>query len=514
MPYTETTMKTGFALGNAKRKFCADRPAVPGRTVVISAMAAFLSAACVMGPDYKRPDVNVPQAWRLDDAGSSVVANTAWWEGFQDSQLNALIREALSNNYDVRAAAARVQQFKSALKVDQSAEYPQASYDLNVGRDRLTENNQVPLPAYVAPMYYQHIVAADASYELDLWGRVRRSTEAGLAELLYSEEGQRTVVLTLVSDVASAYLQLLSLDKQLQISRETLKNREDALKLSEDRFTGGVSSALELAQVKALYEEAAAAVPDYEKRVELQENALSVLVGRNPGPITRGSTFDALTLPGVPGGLPSDILKRRPDVRAAEQLIVASNARIGEAKTEYFPTLSLTSQVGFESSELYNWLHGSSMFGELFGGSITGTIFNGGKIGADVDKAKAITDENTAKYQKTVQTAFSDVDNALISHKKTGEQAAAIDLEVNALKDYAHLAEQRYEGGYSSYIEVLVAERSLYTAEIADVQAKSDNYTALVGIYKAMGGGWPIDKDPIDKTAPVAGSDTKREAKS
>ncbi len=331
--------------------------------------------------------------------------------------------------------------------------------------------------------------------------------------MFYSEESQRTVILSLVSDVATGYILLLSLDKQLDIARATLKNREEALKLSEARYTGGVSSALELAQVKALYQETAAVIPDLEKRVQLQENALCLLVGRNPGPIARGQTFDTLSLPQVPGGVPSDVLKRRPDVRAAEQLVVAANARIGEAKTEYFPTISLTSQLGFESSQLTNWLHGSSMFGQFFGASISGTIFNGGKISSDIDKAKAIKDEKTVQYLKAVQTAFNDVDNALVSHKKTGEQVDAIDLEVSALQDYAKLAEQRYEGGFSSYIEVLTAQRSLFGAQIAEVQAKSDNYTALVSVYKAMGGGWPIDKDPIDKTAFVAGPNQKREVK-
>lgn len=475
---------------------------------------AGLLTGCVMGPDYVQPKVEAPKAWRIDYQGAADVANTAWWEGFQDPQLNGLIKEALANNFDVKAAAARVQEFKSALQITESEEYPQLGYGTQTGRDRTSQNKQVPLPPNVAPIYYQHVVAADAAYELDLWGRVRRSTEAGLAELFYSEESQRTVILSMVSDVATGYILLLSLDKQLDIARATLKNREEALQLAQSRFDGGVSSALELAQVKALYEETAAAIPDLEKRVQLQENALCLLVGRNPGPIARGKTFDSLSLPKVPGGLPSDVLKRRPDIRAAEQLLVSANARIGEAKTEYFPTVSLTSQLGAESSQLTNWLHGSSMFGQFFGASISGTIFNGGKVTADVDKAKAIKDENTAQYFKTVQTAFGDVDNALVSHQKTGEQVAAIGLEVSALEDYARLAEQRYEGGFSSYIEVLTAQRSLYDAQIAEVSAKSDHYTALVSIYKAMGGGWPIDKDPIEKTAPVVSPDQKREVKS
>jgi multidrug efflux system outer membrane protein len=463
------------------------------------AAAAFLLAACVMGPNYKRPAVDMPSDWRVDEKGAENVANVAWWEAFGDQQLDAMIEEALKNNKDIVIAAARIAEFRAELQIRESAEYPQLGYQAHGGREQLTHNDEVPLPAAIAPIYYSHIVAADASYEVDLWGRVKRSTEAALADLFSEEENQRTVILTLVSEVASGYIQLLSLDKELEIANATLRDRAKALELAQDKYDGGAASALELAQVKALYEETAASIPEFQLHIAEQENALSILMGRNPGSIVRGGTLDSLALPQVPGGVPSDILVRRPDVRSAEQLIVAANARIGIARTEYFPTLSLTSDFGFSSSELINWLHGSSEFGTFFGAGLVGPIFTGNRISADIKRNEAITRAYTASYLKTIQTAFQDVDNALAAHHLYSERLDAVVKEVDAYQDYARLAEERYEGGYSSYIEVLYADRSLFSAQLNEVENQRNIYVSLVSIYKAMGGGWPIDADPIDK---------------
>jgi multidrug efflux system outer membrane protein len=311
--------------------------------------------------------------------------------------------------------------------------------------------------------------------------------------------------------VATGYIQLLALDKELQIAKQTLKLRREWMGLAEAKYVGGVISKLELSQVRALYDEAAAAVPDLERRVALQENALSILLGRNPGYIVRGDTLNSLNVPRVPADVPSVVLGRRPDVLVAEQDLIAANARIGVAKTEYFPTISLTSKFGLESSQLSNWLDRASGTGELFGGSVAGPLFSGGKISGDVKRTKAIKNEKMSAYLKVVQGALADVDNALVSHQKMGEQLVALRRQVSDLRDYATLAEKRYESGYSSYIEVLYAARSLYAAEIAEAQAKRDVYLALIGVYKAMGGGWPIPHKPYDETLLRVRAATTRE---
>jgi multidrug efflux system outer membrane protein len=469
--------------------------------LVLPCWTLVLTAGCAVGPDYKRPIVDVPPAWRIDYRSAASTANTAWWEGFQDPRLNELIQIALQENRDLRIATLRVDEFRAQVQITKSGFFPQLGYSASAIRDRMSENRSVPLPKSVDPTNNEFEIGASMNWELDIWGRLRRANEAARADLLSVEENQRAVLLTLVSDVATTYIQLLNLDKELEISRKTLASRAESLKLSEDKYDGGVISKLELAQIRALYEEASAAIPVQERQIAVLENALSVLLGRNPGPIERGRTIDTLAIPPVPQGLPSELLTRRPDIRAEEQLLVAANARIGIAKSEYFPTISLTGLFGYASTDLGTLLHGPSEFGTFAGASILGPIFTGGRVSGDVARTEAIQKEALESYRKTIQTAFQEVDDALVSNQKSAEQLAALGREVSALHDYADLARQRYEGGYSSYIEVLYAERSLYDAEIAEAESRRDVYTALIAIYKAMGGGWPIDKDPIDSPA-------------
>ncbi len=471
---------------------------------VIPCLTLSLLTGCAMGPNYKRPAVDVPPGWRVDYQNAAGSANTAWWESFQDPQLNELIRIALEENRDLRIAALRVEEFGAQVQITRAGYFPQLGYDASATRDRMSQNRAVPLPPRVGPINNEFELGTSVSWELDIWGRIRRANEAARADLLSVEENQRAVILTLVSDIATTYVQLLSLDKELEISKKTLASRAESLRLSENKYDGGVISKLELAQIRALYEEASAAIPVQERQIASLENSLSTLLGRNPGPITRDRTLDDLAVPSVPQGLPSDILARRPDVRAAEQLLVAANARIGIAKTEYFPTISLTGLFGYASTDLGTLLHGPSEFGTFAGGSILGPIFTGGRITGDIARTRAIQKEATQSYLHTIQTAFQDVDDTLVWSQKSGEQLAALGREVDALRDYALLARQRYDGGYSSYIEVLYAERSLYAAEIAQAESRRDVYTALIAIYKAMGGGWPIDKDPIDQATSKA----------
>lgn len=455
-------------------------------------LALLIQAGCAVGPDYVRPDIVTPDGWRIDHAGDNDLANTDWWSGFNDPNLDKLIGEALENNKDLRIAAARVEQFSARLGISHAEYYPQIGYGASAGRERLSENRAIPIPSGTSRTNDTYEINANANWELDLWGRIRRSNEAARAELLASEENRHAIIMTLISDLAAGYVRLLSLDKQLEISRRTVDSRAESLRIFEQKYSGGSVSALELAQAKSLYEEVAAAVPDIERRIVLLENSISLLLGRNPGAIARSRSIDALQTPPVPGGLPSDILARRPDIRQAEQELIAANARIGVAKSQYFPSISLTGLLGYASTELDDVANDASGFGAI-GGSVIGRIFTGGRIRNQIRESEALQHQLLVKYLQTVQTAFLEVENALISHQKTGDLIDIDVRRVGALQDYLRLAKDRYEGGHSGYLEVLDAERSLYDAEIIQVERRTDSFAALIAIYKAMGGGWPID---------------------
>jgi multidrug efflux system outer membrane protein len=328
-----------------------------------------------------------------------------------------------------------------------------------------------------------------AGWELDVWGRVRNLTAAADADWRASEADRRATVLTLVSAVASGYIALLSLDEQLETSRRTLASRSQALAVFEKRHKGGVISGVELSQARTQYEVAAAAVPLLEQRVAQQENALSLLLGRNPGPITRGARLDALEPPQVPAGLPSDILTQRPDVVSAEESLIAADARVSAARAAYFPTISLTGLLGVASLDL-DQLFDSGSNTWNYSGSITGPIFQGGAIVGLNRQAEAQRAQLLANYERTVQRAFADADDALIARQKTAERNAAQGRQVEALRNYARLARKRFEGGYSSFLEVIDAETSLFDAELLYSQGRRDHLLAHVDLYKALGGGW------------------------
>jgi multidrug efflux system outer membrane protein len=433
----------------------------------------------------------------MDYQGAADLANTAWWENFEDPVLNDLIQIALHENKDLRIAAFHVEQFNARLGVNRADFYPHFGYGVSATRDKFSENRPIPLPRGTSRTNNTYEISANASWELDIWGRIRRSSEAARADLLSAEENQRAVIMTLISDVATSYVQLLSLDKELDISKRTVQSREESLRRFESKYAGGAISALELAQVRSLYEEVASAVPAQERQIALLENSLSILLGRNPGPIMRDRSLDTLSVPPVPMGIPSDILVRRPDIRQAEQDLIAANARIGVAKAQYFPTISLTGLFGYASTELSNLRDSASSFGTA-GGAAVGQIFSGGRISGQVRETKAIQQQLLVKYLQTIQTAFREVEDALISHQKFGEQLDIENRRVRALQDYARLAHKRYEGGYSSYLEVLDAERTLYDAEITQAEMRRVLYSALIAIYKTMGGGWPVNTETKD----------------
>ncbi|MCX5855982.1 MAG: efflux transporter outer membrane subunit [Deltaproteobacteria bacterium] len=456
---------------------------------ILLMLAVLILSACTIGKDYQRPDVEKPNVWRFEEKEAKAVANTAWWEQFQDPVLNDLIRIALAENKDLLIAAAKVEEYMGRYGATRADQFPQASVKGTGERMRITENGYSPIPSGISPVYNNYQVALNASWEIDLWGKYRRASEAARADLLSTEEGRRSVILTLVTSVAGGYVNLLNLDQQLDIARSTVKTREESLNLFKLRFEGGVISELELSQVKSEYQEARAYIPQLEKAIAQQENALSILLGRNPGPILRGRIMDQLTLPAIPEGLPSDLLERRPDIRQAEQNLIAANAQIGVAKAAYFPSISLTGFFGTASTDLSNLFRDSSKVWN-WGGSVNLPIFTAGRTRGQVKAAESVRQQSLFQYQQSIQTAFREVEDALVDQLKSREKLDAQMHQVSALRTYKDLALIRYENGYSSYLEVLDAERNLFSIELAYVQTRGTQFQALVNLYKAMGGGW------------------------
>ncbi len=463
---------------------------------IISLVLAVMLSACTLGPDYRRPVINEPSSWRFDEKEAREVANTGWWEQFGDPVLNELIRSALLENKDIRIAVARVQEFMGRYGVTRAALYPQVGAAGIGTRKRVTQYTNPPWPSTADNPYSDYQALLSGSWEIDIWGRIRRATEAARAELLSSEEGQRAVVLTVATAVATAYTDLRDLDKQLEIAERTAKSRGESFNLFKLRFGRGLISELELRQVESEYQSALATIPFLQKLIAQQENALSVLLGRNPGPIQRGKPLEELALPAVPSGLPSQLLERRPDIRQAEQNLVAANARIGVAKALYFPVISLTGVFGVESTDLSRLFTGLAR-NWSYSVPISAPVFTAGGIAGQVRAAEAVQQQALFRYQQAVQTAFREVEDSLVDQGKSREQLGIQNRQVEALRSYAALARLRYENGYTSYLEVLDAERGLFSAELTYTQTKGVLFRALVNLYKSMGGGWVVEAERL-----------------
>lgn len=477
------------------------------RLATLAALVAVGLNACMVGPDYTRPEISAPGAFRFQGPDARELANTAWWQQFDDPVLDGLINEALANNKDLRIAAARVEEFAGALTATRAELFPQIGYGAAGSRDRISERLATPLSPAVPNPQATYQAVLNASWEIDLWGRIRRESEAAQASLFATEEARRGVVLSLVAATAVGYTSLRTLDKQLEIARATARSYRETLDLFELRYQGGVVSLVQVAQIRSQYEFALAQVPLLEALVARQEHALSVLLGRNPGPLLRGKPIEQLKLPPVPAGLPSDLLTRRPDIRQAEQDLIAANARIGAARALYFPTLSLTGAVGTASADLDDLFTGPARTWS-YAGSLVGPIFTFGLIEGLVAQSEARQRQLLANYERTIQTAFREVDDALIDTRKSRERLSAQARRVAALQDYARLATLRYDNGYTSYLEVLDALRSLFEAELDYADTYGQVFTALVNTYKAMGGGWvahadqrvPLELRPLENT--------------
>lgn len=446
-----------------------------------------LLAGCKVGPNYKRPKVDAPSVYRADTQAAQGVsiAEEKWWTVFQDPELQQLIRTSLAENYDVRIAAARILQAQAALGITRADQFPTITAGASAASQRIPET-------IVGPASNTSATVASLSlfWELDFWGKFRRATEAARANLLATEWGQRAVITSLVSSVASAYYQLRELDLEMEISRQTLATRQESLRLVKVRQQGGVTSMMDVRQSEQLVYFAAASIPDLERRIEQQENFISVLIGKNPGPITRGKPLGENAIQAiVPVGLPSALLERRPDIQQAEHLLVAANARIGVAKAAYFPQIALTGTGGYQSSSLANLFTVAGGFWNA-GAQLTQPIFEGGRIRSGVRLSEAQQQEAALFYKQTIQLAFREVSDSLVAYSKNQEFRQQEELLAQAAEDATRLSNARYTGGAASYLEVLDSDTRYFSARLNLAQAVLNERLALVQLYSALGGGW------------------------
>ena len=466
-------------------------------SLIAVTIAGGILSSCTVGPNYVRPTVPVPQNFRapepLPPPQAASLADLKWFEIFKDEQLQELTRTALVQNYDLRDAVARVEQARANLGITRSNQFPQASASGDLEFTRLSRDGSLPLPTSFVPNQNRNWGQGSLnllSFEIDLWGRLRRSTEAARASLLNAEETRKVVVTTLVSDVATNYFSLLQLDYELEISQRTLDTRRDSLRLVEERTGGGVATLLDLRQAQQLVSSAAQTIPTLQQEIEQTENQINLLVGKNPGSIVRGRKFIEQEMPPeVPAGMPSSLLERRPDIRAAEQALIAANANIGVAKAAYFPQLSLSGLLGGQSTQLASLFSGPHSAWS-FVPQISQPIFTAGRLKSNVRLAEAERDSALVQYEKTVQTAFSDVSNALIAHQRTHESRLEQERLVTALQDRTRLAYVRYRGGVDTQLNALDADRDLFQAELSLAQIRLNELLSVVQLYKALGGGW------------------------
>jgi multidrug efflux system outer membrane protein len=466
-------------------------------------IALLALSACTLGPDYKRPLVNAPKAFQYETLAAVASTDTLWWQQFGDPVLDQLVAEALAHNTNIQIAAANVEQAAAVLTQTRSQLFPAVGYGVNAQRQRSVEPAfAAQLPNYPNPTSaYQALLSA--SWEIDLWGRIRRQSEAAYANVLATDEARRGVVLSLVAQVAGSYLQLRGLDEQLVVAKRTLQTYKESVDLFTLQFQYGQVSMMNVAQAQSQYESAAAQIPLLESQIAQAQNSLAVLIGRDPGPILRGKSVDDLVLPKVPAGVPSQLLERRPDLLQAEQQLIAANAQIGAAKALYFPTISLTGAFGSASSDLSKLFSGPARVWN-YAGSVAGPIFTFGAVSGQVAQAEGQQQAALLNYQLSIRNAFADVDNALVANQKLQEQLDAQVKLVAALKQYTELARLQFEGGYTSYSTVLQAEQALFPAELNLASIRAQLFNSSANIYKAMGGGWVTRADALTGSTPPA----------
>jgi multidrug efflux system outer membrane protein len=441
--------------------------------------------------------VAAPAAFRtpapLPESQAAALASLKWFEVFKDEKLQDLIRTALRQNYDLRDAVTRVDAARAGLGITRSAQFPNFGASGAVEINRLSREGATSLSPAILPSQNRSFGEATLnllSFEVDIWGKLRRATEAARANLLSAEENREAVITTLVSDVAAAYLSLRELDYELEISKRTLATREESLRLTTSRQSGGVSTLLDLRQAEQLVDTAAQAIPGIQQNIEQTENQIRLLLGENPGDVPRGNILtDQALPPEVPPGLPSELLERRPDIRAAEQVLIAANAEIGVAKAAYFPQLSLSGSLGGQSTQLASLFSGPASTWNL-APQISPPIFTAGRIKSGVKLAEAQRDSALVQYEKTIRTAFAEVSNSLIAHQRVRESRQRQEDLVTALQDRLRLAYVRYRGGVDTQLDALDADRDLFQAQLLLSQIRLQELLTVVQLYKALGGGW------------------------
>ena len=465
--------------------------------LAVTLFSGLLLTGCAVGPNYQRPAVQTPQSFRapepLPAPQAESLADLKWWAVFKDEKLQELVRTALVQNYDLRDAVARVEAARANLGITRSNQFPQVSAGGDLQPHRVSRDGSLPLPASFLPSQNRTFGEATLnllSFEADIWGRLRRATEAARATLLNAEENRKAVSTTLVSDVATAYFSLRELDHELEISKRTLGTRQASLELIKNRQSGGVATLLDLRQGEQLVYTASETIPTLQQEIEQTENRITLLLGKNPGDVVRGQGLTEQEFPPeVPTGLPSALLERRPDIRAAEQALVAANAQIGVAKAAYFPQISLSGFLGGQSSQLATLFSGAHSAWS-FVPQVAQPIFTAGRLKSNVRLAEAERQSMLIQYEKAIQTAFSEVSNALIAHRRVRESRVQQEALVTALQDRTRLAYVRYTGGVDTQLNALDADRDLFQAELALSQIRLNELVSVVQLYKALGGGW------------------------
>jgi outer membrane protein, multidrug efflux system len=453
------------------------------RKIIVVALLPLFLAGCTVGPKYVRPAVQPPANFYAEQqAAENSAADMAWWDLFKDPILQDLIREALKNNYDLRLAMARVEQERALLGVSRSQYYPQVGYGASIsGQQSPTTSNHT---------YYSYNF--NTLWEIDLFGRIRKLNEAQRAVYFSSEEARRDIRLVVLSDVAQGYLQLRALDEQLAIAHRTVKSFEETLDLFQRKFEGGAASGLEIARAQGALSNVAAVIPDFERQIVAQENALNLLLGRNPGPIARGIPLaDQYDPPDIPAGLPATLLERRPDLRESEQNLIAANANIGVAKANFFPTISLTGLLGGVSPQLSELTASGKAWS--IAGNLTGPIFTGGRLKNEYRASLAVRDQAKISFEKAVTQAFGEVSTSLSAHQQLLKAYREQLKSVEAYRESVQLSFIRYDSGLASYFEIVDAQIQLYPAESSSVSYDLGRKLAMVDLYRALGGGWKLN---------------------
>jgi len=465
-------------------------------------LATLMLAGCALGPNYKRPPVDMPAVTRgqIEPAEAVSLADLPWWRVFADPVLQQLVGEAVHQNYDLKAAIARIEQYRQLVGVARADMFPHVGYEGDASRQR---EFLFPLPNTT---FNSFLGDFNLAWEIDVWGRIRRATESARADYLGAQAFRRGVLLTLVGDVAQAYFELLDLDRELQIAHLSTKTFERTLDLFTRQYQGGVGTRLQVSRGTAAVAQAAATIPDLERAIVAKENQLSVLLGRNPGAIPRGAPLEAQrTLPELPVGLPAQLLERRPDMVQAEEAIVAANANVGVAVGNFFPRLGLSTLYGGQSSEIEKVVKGTGNIWAI-AGSLTGPVFQGGRLLSNYRASKAAWEQTVQQYQTTTLNAFAEVSNALVSQQKLKGIRAEKERQVRALKEAVDISLESYTEGTSTYFEVLEAQQQLFPAQNELARTTRDQLTIVVVLYRALGGGWDLDVGqwaPTEMPAPA-----------